>query len=1179
MESSFYKNYYKYFLWNNGLIKYYLSDKKSKDDIKLYVDEGVLARIGRNIEGIKDFNKDSEYKEDFMKSVEGFCNYYNKYDNYYRCPLPLLADPNRDNDLQSAKLRVMCSQAQRKNMCNHPGSYCVKMKCIEKTNATGQEESRKYFDFYRSDFLAVAKHISSMNGNEEGMKYFYQSDAKKYVKNSDGKPIKFDLPFFAIIIYIILRFDEGEIQKWSNLCDRTLEEKDKSYKCYVQIATSSRAFINDLWQVIQSYNKRFDCNASVFSRDFDQRNDYVGKILYHLPFSAPLRRRINDAIYMSGIWSSYNTMSFREQFFRIKELIPENKQDELSVILKECFTNEDYKNIYKSKIKDLLYKFDIDEYRESLEQKKNKHYSSFLLKGRLALAIYLPTIESGKENEIRLYTTIPQEMEINGYRISEATFSLYGYNGSPVKLNGRTSVSIKDHTTNSKEEKIKLEAISHYYDVVFFYTHDRDDEAQLFFQTEELIPAKSYFVAVKDVNEIKQHFDKWCLDNNNHPQICDKKDTIPLFGKDWIIYYKEGGWNGQYYKNQEYKEELTQDLDADFKNGGIKNNEGNYFINSLPYFEIPERYIINDIKVFINFDSYESMEPAYENEYEILISGRKLIINLLDISRHGEDIRCYLSLEYNGESIYNCDFKVCGQNIKYSYDVLCKFNKFGQLTTDKDAVVSGNKFLDNCQKLPRVGPILSGLKELNEIPSNTYLISLLSAICYNKKSLDIRPTDFNKCISYAKTRFCDNQEVDSKKIEKALVTAGFINIDYSKNPRRIQIVPPAFAKVPRSVDGAGESYQLYMLTGAYTKTFLGDLINFCSRNNVKIYYLYDLKDKNGSLCEFLPAPILLGHNFNAINFLCDYNNHQFDIFENEDIAYSLLNNTASFKDVLNILFKNDFHKKDAPFLSLLDETNDNYFPRIREDKKSYCKHWYIEKEDNYFGEIDKSLIEWAYLYCYLKINKILIVVDADQEDRRNAIYLPNTLQLPWMIRRALYMMNIGHPKTEETFVCSSGCKLPYQKMDKYVLTSKQRIDLVASLLVDTPEFIKPSIKKKEFSLEFWEPKRKFGDSYFVLKEHNDSLAIASKNKKMEWEVFLKDRNTYRKIEGPFNDVMSFLIEKSWEFNSNPSFSLNAPHTSIGIRHNYEYKSYFDISEESINPPNEIYFKSKPIIII
>ena len=89
MDTSFFERYYKYFLWNEGLVDYYLSDKKGKDDIKLYVDAAVLARIGRKVE-VGNYAEEFEYVEDFLESVENFCNYYNQYDNRqgYRNRIP-----------------------------------------------------------------------------------------------------------------------------------------------------------------------------------------------------------------------------------------------------------------------------------------------------------------------------------------------------------------------------------------------------------------------------------------------------------------------------------------------------------------------------------------------------------------------------------------------------------------------------------------------------------------------------------------------------------------------------------------------------------------------------------------------------------------------------------------------------------------------------------------------------------------------------------------------------------------------------------------------------------------------------------------------------------------------------------------------------------------------------------
>ena len=76
MATSFYKNYYKYFLWNKALINHFFS--KDKENILFYVDKQLLEDIGKK-EGIdKDCNEEpiNDYREDFFNSVENFCNNY-----------------------------------------------------------------------------------------------------------------------------------------------------------------------------------------------------------------------------------------------------------------------------------------------------------------------------------------------------------------------------------------------------------------------------------------------------------------------------------------------------------------------------------------------------------------------------------------------------------------------------------------------------------------------------------------------------------------------------------------------------------------------------------------------------------------------------------------------------------------------------------------------------------------------------------------------------------------------------------------------------------------------------------------------------------------------------------------------------------------------------------------------
>lgn len=1162
MKQFFKDHYYKYFQWNKGLIDYYLSDRKSTENIKLYIDDAVLARIGRKI-GTGKYSEDKEYAEDFMESVENFCNYYNKYANSYKCPLPLLIDP-RIKD--SAKKRIQCSFAKQQGKCTTLNDCCVKMQDIE-----GQ--------IVRPDFLAIAKHIVSKDGGDKGICYYPQSDEFQCIKNENGKSVPFELPYFAIVVYIILRFDEQEVLKWDNLGNRMYEKSIKdndqiqkeSHISYLKIASASRRYIDVLWKSIHAYNERFKEDASIFVRDEQQRNDYVGKIRYHIPLSSPLRRRINDAIYMSGIWDCYDSMSFREQMYRIKEQIPENKKDELSRIFTECLTNEKYREIYKNRIKYLLDKFDPDLYRAEIEKRKSENSNeSTRVKGYFTLAILNPTIESGIDPEIRLYTTIPQELNVGDYGISEESFSINGYNGNPVKYKGTTSVKIDEY--KFKKGSTSITAISDKFDVIFFYTHDREDESQLYFQTEELIPAKSYFIVVKDDENIIDRFEQWCKENGNKVEKQNKEGTEPLFGKEWIIYYKRNGcWNGQYYQRNDETVGKPIDYDDNVElRLSFQNSDGNHFINSLPYFEIPERYKIEDIKVYINFDNYESVRPANENEYQILYKGRKLIIDLKDTSNIGFDFRCSVSLEYDGKIISPpYDFKVCGQDITYQQENLYKFNKLGKISGDNSFAISGNTFATNCEKRATGGYSISGLYKLEQVPDNAYLVNLLAAICYDKDTAEMRPTDFKKCVSYANTRFKGMDEIPISSIEQALVTAGFINIDYSRNPKRYQIVPPAFTRVPRSLDG-DRTHQLCMLTGAYTKTFLDDLISYSNNNGIDIYS-NSQNVNHYSWNNLLPSPILVGHNFNPKDFLEKYP-HQCDVFEDQDLAYSLLSNVTYAQ---NIFDDYKFYQSNDGDLNL-EDPKDNKLPRIRKDKNVHFTNWYIEKKDSYFCSIDKSMLDWAFLYCYLKRFKTFMVVD---QENRNTIYLPHSLQLPWMIRRSLYMMNLGQPTIVSAFVCSSGSHLPYQIMDKFVLTSKERTNLLSEILVLSKDQVRDSQQKRNCKMEFWRSKQKFGKNYIVLKDERKDLVAIAYKRNVTWDVFINDRDVFKKLDGSFNEVMSFLIREKWSLNPNPTDEPHKPHTSVGTNKDYIYTSRYTILDDTIELPYSKEFEITHITII
>ena len=125
MDTLFYKNYYKYFLWNNGLIDHFFS--KGDKEILLHIDHYLLKEIGQKAGIVAE-----DYEKDFLLCVESFCANYNNY----VCPKN---NPNGDNYCPFSDCKY------------HSNSFCLK--------------SSK-----RKDVLLVANHIYS-----KGIKYY-----KKY---------------------------------------------------------------------------------------------------------------------------------------------------------------------------------------------------------------------------------------------------------------------------------------------------------------------------------------------------------------------------------------------------------------------------------------------------------------------------------------------------------------------------------------------------------------------------------------------------------------------------------------------------------------------------------------------------------------------------------------------------------------------------------------------------------------------------------------------------------------------------------------------------------------------------------------------------------------------------------------------------------------------------------------
>lgn len=1099
MDRFFYNNYYKYFLWNNGLLEHFFA--KGKSEIMLYVDKQLLEEIGKN-KGIEA----EDYKEDFMSCVEHFCAHYNRY-------ICLKRDPNGNN---------LCGYADCKY---YSSTFCLK-------------------NNRRSDVLAVANHICT-----KGIKYYDRyEDSDGIIKirvSEDKKALIHALPFFAIVIYVILKFDNGETQEWANVGEN--------------VSANSRPFIPELWELINQFDSRFDKDASVYDRSNSEYSDYAGRILYHLPLSASTRTKIQDAIYKSSIWKQIDSKSFLEVIGFIMNSLKDIKaNDELRSILLKCYSSNDYKGISARKVQTVIDDFDIDAYESKIaERKQSADYNQTIVSGEFALGIYFPNDDEQAENSIVLLTTVQQSVEEKGFCIKEGkSGTLAGYNTSFVKLEKSTSIELKDYALKTNKYRITPLRTE---DVIFFYEYDDS----LFIQTRDIKPSKSYIVAVHKGTE--PDFEKWCDENSNTLVQWPNEDTCDLFGNDWTIYYTESKLTGQYYPIEASSRKDQQDSTAIVMKGGIKKSNGAYFINALPYFEIPSSYDADDIEVYLKLNgSYD------EDKYSFRIVDNKIIIDIIEMPIDSDKIAYVdICLEYNGKTNYSNSFKVCGQSIIYNPLCEYKYDRFGIITNmDVESSFCGN-YIDKKYLSKKIQGLFQIHKEdFTGISDDLYFINLLAACCFDSKTSEITHAKFRKCISYAATRL--NIDIQREgfisNAKRIFSKAGLIQIDYSTG--KCQAVAPSFIRVPFSLYHTDGS-QLQMLGGCYTRSFIADLSDYCDKHNVGIYATSNRSQKDEE--KLLPPIILVGHNFSASAFSKECN-QQCDVLDDNDFALSLLNVVPSYSDICSLFHFE--HNSSYVFLSRLGSTSTSMLPRIRSMKcTSSQKVWYIEKENNYYAEVKKGLIAWASIYCHHEQNTPMMIIQRDY-----SVYLPTTLMLPNYVERALFLMNLGLPETRKVFVCGSSTDKYFSLLNKYGLFNETRCQVLANKLTGSESSADTNLVRNAFQtkhkMELYESNlngNKSRERFMILKDNNgiDILAVA------HWHnVYLNCKGLFYKIDADsVNKAMTFLIQDKWVFARGGK--------SIGYSKNggQSFEPVFNLTDETLRLPDLSKFNKETIQIV
>lgn len=1114
MDLGFYKNYFKYFLWNKVLFKHFFSDKKK--EILLYTDEILMEELGKQIK--EDVLSSNLYREDVKNQVkedltDGRCmsDFFTSVENFSKED-----SPNNKNYLRYLqnntveKDSISCCKRQRG--CKYKSDTC------------------KF-----TDPLVVAKNILEKNYLEK-----YENDNGEIKINLvNGKASFHDLPFLGIVIYLILKIDNGETQEWNNIDNNVFQIRENN-------------LVKDIWgKLSELTDGRFNSEASIYNRTEENQNeDYIGRILYHLPLKASIRNRICDAIYKSGVWEKIDVVPFSYIYGKILNSLDETTRR--SIIPSDAFLRK-----FQTVVED----FDIEEYKSKVEERKSSNdYALSYTKGEFALGIQF----IDEDVSIVLLTTIGLPIKSGDFTIREGNLTLYGgYNTNLVEYKGSTSVRLKDYKLTDKENRLKISPVG-VDEVVFFYQPDASNY-DFYLQTKIIKPSPSYFIAVKE-NSINA-FKEWCDKNSNafnNLSQCPAEQTDQLFGEEWIIFYTDRQLNGQYYNLNEDNANVNN-FEGVSLIGGIKKENNTYFVNALPYFEISDKINGQEIKLD-KIKIYINIEGELFEKYTRIIKDRRIILDFHGLNLDGlEKQYVDISFEYLGEIISEpYRFNIVSQLVNYNEESLYKFNEYGVRIDANDYCYKGNEVLEGYRRyLPQNRYIIPQIKLNDErIDADCYFINLLSAVAYNSQGMEITNETLKKCIRYSATRMGIEIYGDLyKEIKDNLVRIGVLQREYNTN--KYQVIPPTFINVPFSVYGTN---QQLLLTGCYTKAFVLDLLEYCYEKNVIINTVErnHLTDAD----KFLPPIILLGSTFDSKDYQKN-TKHSFDVID-YDLPLSLLNIIPNYSTIIEKSLKNS-QSGDESFINSLYPTTETLFPRIRKcnNNKGY-KDFYIESNENKFVKIENSLLPWATLFCKKMQNALMVVID------REKVYVPKDIYMPNYVQRALYLMNLGFPIKKKVYIAGVTQKY-YTEVDYYNLYSAEGCKQFALKIAEAKD-IESSVNirnmiKNGTSMQIWKEKYKGGTKrkmYLVIKRHDDLIALNFDN-----TIFVKIIDNFYQVSSKYNvtEVIEYLIKNNrWVINNNAI----AESRENGISFIEKYKFKLD-SNNQLSPFGELPKKDELIV--
>lgn len=795
---------------------------------------------------------------------------------------------------------------------------------------------------------------------------------------------------------------------------QTINENDQAVGRFIK----NKLGITNYDPIVDLFNWLHDDHPE-FKNKLKTQQRIIGLIKYQLLLSPAEIRDINEALYKISYEDDYS-LSYVDKILKIKDYVNDHIKD----ILKESLSNSEY----QYRINNIFETFDLESYIKTHQT----HTATSVLED---FALYLDFSEGRGFRLLSSYRPSGKAVISQGdnhFTFMPSIDSIDSYNNEFVEFNGNEFVELKEYSLKTQNLDIKPIALG---DVVFFYKQ-RDGG---YIQSRYSYNKKVYIFVKKDRRDQKiEQWESWATKNaTNCRRIDESYDVSDLTQEKWALYLADGLIAPYYTKQEGWN--LINKVRSISKRGGIKCGNNVYLVNALPYFEFPDDINEQGLNLIVE---KEGSQLSHNVDYRYFIQGNKLIIDLIKDIDYKDSKFIEVTIKYTNPETNEqlspdtpdgkLKFYVRGQNIVYNQDELYSFNKWGEMSDSEERNIRGNIISGISHRdLGSASHIIETNDFGKDYADPFYFINLLASCIYMEPDGKITRQRLEKCIKYTSTRLNiqSNEDGLTTQVISLLINCGYIAADYKTS--HYQAIPPAFTKIPRSFH-VGNTNQVWMLTGAFTKKFMKDLDDFCTKNadgsertvSISIKYRYSkrLDNSRGSM-KLLPPIILLGSNFNPVEFKNRFPHHLFDVINKHDQAIDMLSLVSPISEYDKTM---ETIPRDKVDVTRFVRPKSKEFPRVREDNPyEYNNHIYIEKSEE--GDFFKPSIseKWNELFCYYKRNKPFIIKGTQH------IYMPEDLRLPSLIQRSLFIMNVGLSSYKKVFICDSPSKMLYTSVKSY----------------------------------------------------------------------------------------------------------------------------------------------------